>query len=171
MPRPRACGWTTSKTCAAPSRRRAPSAGELGPSKPPAGIKNLPLTLQRRLAGEARYIYWFVTHPDPRIACETLRHIGLMHVERVLRLREVNATVLQALLRKPELFTRSQALIAALNHPKCTQEFATKYISSLVRSRQGREALDGIAQNSSANPVVRAAAKRAMAGAAKLAGG
>lgn len=147
------------------------NAGELGPSKPPAGIKNLPLTLQRRLAGEARYIYWFVTHPDPRIACETLRHIGLMHVERVLRLREVNGTVLQALLRKPELFTRSQALIAALNHPKCTQEFATKYISSLVRSRQGREALDGIAQNSSANPVVRAAAKRAMAGAAKLAGG
>jgi hypothetical protein len=146
-------------------------AGELGPSKPPAGIKNLPLTLQRRLAGEARYIYWFVTHPDPRIACETLRHIGLMHVERVLRLREVNSTVLQALLRKPELFTRSQALIAALNHPKCTQEFATKYISSLVRSRQGREALDGIAQNSSANPVVRAAAKRAMAGAAKFAGG
>lgn len=146
-------------------------AGEMGPSKPPAGIKNLPLTLQRRLAGEARYIYWFVTHPDPRIACETLRHIGLMHVERVLRLREVNSTVLQALLRKPELFTRSQALIAALNHPKCTQEFATKYISSLVRSRQGREALDGIAQNSSANPVVRAAAKRAMAGAAKFAGG
>lgn len=146
------------------------SAGEMGPSKPPAGIKNLPLTLQRRLAGEARYIYWFVTHPDPRIACETLRHIGLMHVERVLRLREVNAAVLQALLRKPELFTRSQALIAALNHPKCTQEFATKYISTLVRSRQGREALDGIAQNSSANPVVRAAAKRAMAGAAKLAG-
>lgn len=145
-------------------------AGEMGPSKPPAGIKNLPLTLQRRLAGEARYIYWFVTHPDPRIACETLRHIGLMHVERVLRLREVNATVLQALLRKPELFTRSQALIAALNHPKCTQEFANKYIPSLVRSRQGREALDGIAQNSSANPVVRAAAKRTMASAGKLGG-
>ncbi len=146
-------------------------AGELGPSKPPAGIKNLPLTLQRRLAGEARYIYWFVTHPDPRIACETLRHIGLMHVERVLRLREVNSTVLQALLRKPELFTRSQALIAALNHPKCTQEFATKYISTLVRSRQGREALDAVAQNSSANPVVRAQAKRAMANAGKFAGG
>jgi hypothetical protein len=145
---------------------RANSA-ELGPAKPPAGIKNLPLTLQRRLAGEARYIYWFVTHPDPRIACETLRHIGLMHVERVLRLREVNGTVLQALLRKPELFTRSQALIAALNHPKCTQEFATKYISTLARSRQGREALDLIAQNTSANPVVRAAAKRAMAQTAK----
>jgi hypothetical protein len=143
-------------------------AGEAGPSKPPAGIKNLPLTLQRRLAGEARYIYWFVTHPDPRIACETLRHIGLLHVERVLRLREVNGTVLQALLRRPELFTRSQALIAALNHPKCSQEFANKYIMSLVRSRQGREALDQIAQNASANPVVRASAKRAMAGAARL---
>ena len=80
------------------------------PSKPPAGIKKLPLTIQRRLAGEARYVYWFVTHPDQRIAGETLRHVGLMNVERVLRLREVNNAVLMALLKKPELFTRSASV-------------------------------------------------------------
>ncbi|MEM6796787.1 MAG: hypothetical protein AAF725_22635, partial [Acidobacteriota bacterium] len=142
-------------------------AGEKGPAKPPAGIKSLPLTIQRRLAGEARYIYWFVTHPDPRIACETLRHIGLMHVERVLRLREINSNVLLAILRKPELFTRQQAILAALNHPKCTQEFANKYIPSMTRSRQGRQALEKIAQNPSASPVVRSTAKRAQSNLAK----
>ncbi|MEM9557351.1 MAG: hypothetical protein AAGC60_24040 [Acidobacteriota bacterium] len=141
--------------------------GDKGPSKPPAGIKSLPLTIQRRLAGAARYIYWFVTHPDPRVASETLRHIGLMHVERVLRLREINSAVLQTILRRPELFTRQQALVAALNHPKCTQEFANKYIGNMTRSRQGRQILDKIAQNPSASPVVRSTAKRAMAAVAQ----
>lgn len=140
------------------------SSGETGPSKPPAGIQKLPLTIQRRLAGEARYVYWFVSHPDPRIAGETLRHVGLMNIERVLRLREVNSAVMQAILRKPELFTRSQALIAALNHPKCTQDFANRHLPHLGRSRQGAVALQKVVNNPSANPVVRAAAKRALAG-------
>ena len=130
------------------------------PSKPPAGIKKLPLTIQRRLAGEARYVYWFVSHPDQRIACETLRHVGLMNVERVLRLREVNSAVLMALLKKPELFTRSAPLIAALNHPKCTQNFASRYLATMARSRQGLQELQKIAKNPSANPAVRSAAKR-----------
>ncbi|MEM7350653.1 MAG: hypothetical protein AAF657_07590 [Acidobacteriota bacterium] len=130
------------------------------PSKPPAGIKKLPLTIQRRLAGEARYVYWFVSHPDQRIACETLRHVGLMNVERVLRLREVNSSVLNALLKKPELFTRSAPLVAALNHPKCTQNFASRYLATMARSRQGLQELQKIANNPSANPVVRSAAKR-----------
>ncbi len=134
---------------------------EKGPSKPPAGLNKLPLILQRRLAGESRYVYWFVSHPDPRIACETLRHVGLMNVERVLRLREVNKNVFTALLRKPELFTRPQAILAALNHPKCDQNFAGRHIPSLGRSRSGLNELKKISNNPSANPVVRAAAKRA----------
>ena len=138
-----------------------------GPSKPPAGIKRLPLTIQRRLAGEARYVYWFVSHPDPRIALETLRHVGLMNIERVLRLREVNSSVMKSILKKPELFTRAQALAAALNHPKCSQEFATRYIPSLVRSRQGVSTLEKVTNNPSANPAVRSAAKRALSGASR----
>ncbi len=129
------------------------------PSKPPAGIKRLPPTIQRRLAGEARYVYWFVSHPDPRIASETLRHVGLMNIERVLRLREVNSAVLTALLRKPELFTRSQAIVAALNHPKCPQQFAGRYVPMLGRSRMGVQALEKVVANPSANPVVRSTAK------------
>ncbi len=140
------------------------SSEDKGPSKPPAGIKKLPLTLQRRLAGESRYVYWFVSHPDPRIATETLRHVGLLNIERVLRLREVNASVMSAVLRKPELFTRTQAIAAALNHPKCSQEFSTRYLPNMARSRQGITALQKIVNNPSANPVVRAAAKRAVSG-------
>ncbi len=138
----------------------ARQSADKSPSKPPAGIKKLPLTIQRRLAGESRYVYWFVSHPDPRIACETLRHVGLMNVERVLRLREVNQAVLAALLKKPELFTRSGPLTAALHHPKCTQAFASRYLSTMARSRQGQQALVKIANDPSANPVVRSAAKR-----------
>jgi hypothetical protein len=142
--------------------------GDKGQSKPPAGLNKLPLILQRRLAGESRYVYWFVSHPDPRIACETLRHVGLMNVERVLRLREVNKNVFTALLRKPELFTRPQAIVAALNHPKCDQNFAGRHIPSLGRTRSGINELQKIANNPSANPMVRAAAKRA-AGSAQAA--
>ena len=83
-----------------------------------------------------------------------------MNVERVLRLREVNSAVLGALLKKPELFTRSAPLVAALNHPKCTQNFASRYLPTMARSRQGMQELKKIANNPSANPVVRSAAKR-----------
>lgn len=131
-----------------------------GATTPPSGLKRLPPTLQRRLAGEARYLFWFVVHPDPRIAGETMRHIGLKNVERVLRLREVNGSVMATLLRRPELFTRQQTLLTALNHPKCGQAFASRHLGSLGRSTQGRKALTSITRNPSANPVVRAGAKR-----------
>ena len=133
-------------------------------------MKQLPLTIQRRLAGESSYLYWFVTHPDPRIAGETLRHVGLRNVERVLRLREVNQAVFAALLKKPELFTRTQAQLAALHHPKCDQRFAGRYLNTLTRSRAGLRELGKIANDPSANPVVRAAAKRAVAAKANPAG-
>ncbi|MEM6456688.1 MAG: hypothetical protein AAF772_16475, partial [Acidobacteriota bacterium] len=127
---------------------------------PPAGVRKLPLILQRRLAGERRYLSWFITHPDPRIASETLRHIGVNNIERVLRVNELNGSVMKALLQKPELFTRSAALLAALNHPKCTQQFAQRQISNLGRSKMGQQALRRIANNASANASVRSMAKR-----------
>lgn len=131
-------------------------------SKPPAGLKKLPLTLQRLLAAEARYVQWFVSHPDPRIANETLRHIGLSNVERVLRTREINGAVMAQILRKPELFTRSQAILLALNHPKCDQQFANRYVASMTKSRPGLNELKKLSNNPSANPMIRSVAKRAV---------
>lgn len=132
------------------------------PGPPPARVQKLPLTIQRRLAGEPRYLYWFVTHPDPRIAGETLHHIGLGNVERVLRLREVNGVVMQSLLQKPELFTRVQPLVTALMHPKCTLQFANRYVAGMARSHAGRAALEKLMRNPSSNPQVRSLAKRAI---------
>ncbi len=129
-------------------------------AKPPKGITKLPLTLQRRLAGEKHYLNWFVTHPDPRIACETLRHITLSTVERVLRSPEVNGVVMASLLRKPELFTRSGALLAALNNPKCDLMFANRHLPNLGRSRAGLQSLEKLSKNPSANAAVRSAAQR-----------
>ncbi|MCP4658605.1 MAG: hypothetical protein GY856_24610 [bacterium] len=140
--------------------RRDPDTKTAG--KPPAGVKKLPLTLQRRLAGEAQYLFWFVTHPDARIACETLRHIGLANIDRVLKLAEVNGVVMASLLRKPELFTRSQAIISALNNPKSDLLFATRHIPSLMRSQGGLRELEKIARNPSANPAIRASVKNAI---------
>ena len=133
-----------------------------GPGKLPVGVKKLPLTLQRRFAGDPRYLLWFVTHPDPRIAGETVRNIGLANVEQVLRFREINGSVFNTLLRKQELFTRSSPLLLALNHPKCDLTFATRHIGVLRRSAQGKKTLQGISRNPSANPAVRSAAKRAL---------
>ncbi|MEM8964704.1 MAG: hypothetical protein AAGD38_24680, partial [Acidobacteriota bacterium] len=138
------------------------------PAKPPQGVKRLPLTIQRRLAGEMQYLFWFLTHPDPRVAGETTRNIGLGNIERVLRLKETNGTVFLQLLRKPELFTRSQAVFMALNHPKCDQQFASRYITSMSKSRGGRQALEKVARNSSANPAIRGMAKRALSSGAKV---
>ncbi|RMH23155.1 MAG: hypothetical protein D6696_01475 [Acidobacteria bacterium] len=128
--------------------------------KLPKGIQKLPLTIQRRLASDPRYVSWFVTHPDPRIAGETVRHIGLSNVERLLRYPEINATVMASILRRPELFTRKQPLIVALNHPKCTHAFASRYLAGMARSRGGRHELQRLARNPSANPAVRSAAQQ-----------
>lgn len=132
-------------------------------SRPPAGITKLPLTLQRRLAAEKHYVSWFVTHPDPRIACETLRNISLSNVERILRAPEINGVVMASLLRKPELFTRSGALMTALNNPKCDLMFANRHIPNMARSRAGLASLEKLSRNPSANPAVRAAASRFLA--------
>ena len=134
------------------------------PGRLPAGVRQLPLTLQRRLAAEPIYLLWFVTHPDPRIAGETIHHIGLSNVERVLRLREISGVVMQALMKRPELFTRSETLLTALGHPKCDQRFAAHHIPGLARSTRGRKALESLARNPSAHPAVRALARQAATG-------
>jgi class 3 adenylate cyclase len=127
----------------------------------PRKIRGLPLGIQRRLAGEAEYLLWFVGHPDARIALETLRHVTLSNSERVLRIPEINGELMQAILNKPEFFTRSGAVLAALNHPKCTVEFGRVYLPRLRASTPaGAKAIAGISKNPAANPSVRALAGR-----------
>jgi hypothetical protein len=130
----------------------------------PKGVRKFPLAIQRRLAGEAPYLMWFISHPDPRVALETLRHIGLANLELVLRVSEVNGQLMRELLRKGELFTKRTLILLALNHPKCTVEFGKQQIANLM-NREGHKLVAAIARSVSANPAVRAIAKSALASA------
>jgi class 3 adenylate cyclase len=127
----------------------------------PKNIRELPLGIQRRLAGEAVYLTWFVRHPDSRIALETLRHLSLGNVERVLRMPEVNGDLMREILGRAEFFARRSAVLLALVHPKCTVEFARAHIAQLRSGMGGGvKILRALAGNSGANPSVRALARK-----------
>lgn len=121
----------------------------------PAGINSLPLPVQRHLAAEGMYIDSFVMHPDIRIAKETERFVTMANVERVIRYRQINGLLFQMLLRKKEFFVRPSTLMVALEHPKCTVNFARASLPKM-----GNVELLKIATNSSANPAVRQLAKK-----------
>lgn len=135
----------------------------------PKNIRELPLGIQRRLAGEAVYLTWFVRHPDSRIALETLRHLTLGNIERVLRMPEVNGELMREILSRPEFFARRSAVALALVHPKCTVEFARIHIAQLRSSTvDGVRILRALAGNQGANPSVRALARGAAGGTSRL---
>jgi hypothetical protein len=125
----------------------------------PKQIQGLPLSIQRRLAGESPYLFWFIGHPDTRVAMETLRHINLGNIEQVLKRPELNGELIRELLSKDELFGKPSTVFAALNHPKCTTEFGRRYMPRLRRTSQGEKALNSIAQSPSANSIIRGIAR------------
>jgi len=120
----------------------------------PAGIESLPLPVQRHLAAEGRYTESFVLHPDGRIAKEAGRFITMSNVERVMGYRQINEQVLHMLLQRKEFFIRRSTLLVALQHPKCTVEFARL---NLVKA--GALGWQKVADNPGANPAVRAIAR------------
>lgn len=122
----------------------------------PKKIRELPLPLQRRLAGEAPYLLWFVSHPDQRIALETFRHINLNNVERILHIPEINESLMATILAKGEFFGRISTVTAALMNPKCTVRAARRYLPVILRSGHAERALQSIFQNPSTNSQIRA---------------
>jgi hypothetical protein len=128
----------------------------------PKGIRDLPLPIQRRLAGEKPYLHWFIGHPDYRIALETLRHIGLNNLEQVLRVPELNGLLLREILQRVEYFTKPSVIGLALQHPKCSIEFARANIPPLLRSAEGRRLLSHLRMTAAANPAVRKMAELAV---------
>jgi hypothetical protein len=121
----------------------------------PAGINSLPLAVQRHLAGEGMYIDSFVMHPDIRIAKETERFVTMANVERIIHYRQINESLFHMLLQKKEFFIRPSTLMVALEHPKCTVNFARVNLA-----RIGNAHLSKIAASHSANPTVTQLAKK-----------
>jgi class 3 adenylate cyclase len=122
-------------------------------------LRGLPKVLERRLAGDPLYLMLFISHPDDRIALETLPNIGSGNGARILQIPSLNRTLFQKLVKNPDLIGRSPALQAALNNPLCEVGFAVPHLKRLARSQEGLKAVRKIAQNFNANSAVRASAK------------
>ncbi|HEV7485248.1 MAG TPA: hypothetical protein VGQ65_06165 [Thermoanaerobaculia bacterium] len=124
----------------------------------PAGIEELPLPVQRHLASKGRYINSFVMHPNFRIASEIFPFITIANVESLITYRQFNEMLFQKVLQKKEFFTRQSTVVVALQHPKCTVEFARLNLLKI-----GEANLKKVAANVSANSAVREMAKRILA--------
>jgi len=97
-------------------RRRKAEAGERATRIP--SFDGVPLTIQRLLAREGFHTLLFASHPDAKIALETLRHLhspGL--AEKALRLPSINTMLLVELARRDDLLTTRGARFALLSNP------------------------------------------------------
>jgi len=121
--------------------------------------KGIPLPVQRKLAGQAPYLMHFLGHTDSRIALETLKHINLYNIHKVLKRKDINADLYTALCEGPEYFTRPAAAGLAIAHPKCRPQFAMKHLPVLGRSAEGKRILGALKPNSEVKPVVERAKK------------
>ena len=55
----------------------------------------------------------------------------------MLRYREINPDLFRALLKDHRLFTRPPAVVEAIKHVKCTEEFAWRYGKALAKTPAG----------------------------------
>lgn len=125
----------------------------------PEQVKDLPLPVQRRLAGELAYLHIFVIHPDYRIAQETLRYINAENVERVLY-PEINKELMSRLLGREDLFLRQSALMAVLLHPNCDIGFAMPHLLRWQHNESERRRIEQISRDSGANPSIKEYARQ-----------
>jgi hypothetical protein len=120
----------------------------------PDQVRNLPLPVQRQLAGEFAYLNHFVTHPDFRIAQETLRYISAENVERILY-PEINKELMTRLLGREDLFLRQAALMTVLLHPNCDIGFAAPHLLRWQNNENERRRIEQISQAPGTSPSVK----------------
>jgi hypothetical protein len=112
----------------------------------PRSFTQVPLAIQRKLAREGHYVSLFVSHPHPKIALETLRHIATpAAAEAVLLTRTANGRVVAELAKKEDLMGTYRARLALLSHPRAPLEAAQRYaplmrIEDLRRLAAGHDA-------------------------------
>jgi len=116
----------------------------------PKGLESLGLAVQRHLARDGCHIDFFVLHPDDRIALETLPFIRLGNLQGWMYFRKINGKLFREILKRREFFGNSRTILLALNHPKCTPEFAAQYLPRVPATECAR-----IAKNMNANTLIR----------------
>jgi hypothetical protein len=118
--------------------------------KPPACLKELPPTVQRKLARGGEYLEYFCTSTNNVVADEVYRYINYNNIGRFMFISAINGKLLKKLLNKDELFQNNSAIYAALCHPKCDSDFASRYAGRL-----NRNLLQKIVDNRNVNSSVR----------------
>lgn len=129
-------------------RFRRERAGRPGDHRP--RLDKLPPAVKRYLAKDKLYLPNFSSHPDFRIAGETLRNVDNQNLRLLLENPAVNGLLLREVLKNEALFCNHQLVRLALNHPKCDAAFATKYLQGTSRWTRAR-----LARNVNANPRIR----------------
>ena len=127
--------------------------------KLPTTGKTPPL-MQRRLAGEAPYLFLFVGHTDPSIAIETLPNINSGNVIKVLRIPEISGNLLFKIV-SGKLGNHTQVKVAALKHAKCPLKTAARLMDSFKKSKSNIRDLKSIVMTAQ-RPEIRIMARRKM---------
>lgn len=129
-------------------RQRRSEAGN--PENRPLILLSLPLAVQRYMAKDKLHYHQYLSHPDYRIARETLPHVRVGNLSNILKNPSVNGLLLREILKKDDLFPNERMVRLALSHPKCNLAFAMKRRTSLTPWARAQ-----LARNPSANPDIR----------------
>ncbi|MFO0728330.1 MAG: serine/threonine-protein kinase [Myxococcota bacterium] len=105
-------------------------------SSPVDSLRDVPLAIQRKLARRGHLLSYFVTHPNDRVALETVQH--LLRREEVvsfLRLPKIHKLVLIALSKEDRFFRREEPRIALLQNPKTPAHVARRFVPFLSNAQ------------------------------------
>jgi len=92
-------------------------------------MRDIPLPIQRMLAREGVYLDHFISHPNERVARETLPHLMRREdVTRFLRIVTIHRAVLVELSRQRRFFRKQSARLALLQNPKTSAQVARHYL-------------------------------------------
>lgn len=122
----------------------------------PKRVFAIPLSVQSKLAREGHYFKFFVRHPHPRIALETMRFVTSPAVaETVLRTKETNQRLVLEICKKPDLLRSHKARLALLSNPHTPLKAGLNYIPFVNRGD-----LQQLAASHDTNPEIRACLAR-----------
>lgn len=122
----------------------------------PANLEAMPLPLQRQLAGQSHYFGRFTGARDKRIAMETMRHVTVNNVAKVLTKHDVNEYLFRTLLTESRFFSRPQNVRLALLNVKCTPAWAQKQLARWFGNDLGRKHIRNFPVPKVQNPEIRA---------------
>ena len=122
-------------------------------------LREIPLPILRKLARDGRMLTTFVSHPNERIARETIPHLlKLDDVLRYLKIVTIHRTVLVELAKRRRLFKGDVPKLALLTNPHTPPAAARPFIGLL-----GADQLRTLVNNRQMNPDVRKLVVQALA--------